>query len=86
MAEKIATLQKLFDKYPRSVYYDDALYESATASLNLDRNEQALSNYRQIITGYSTGSYLKKAMLGEGMVYYNMQTGRQGYPVIQKCN
>jgi TolA-binding protein len=73
MNDKISTLQKLFDRYPKSIYYDDALYEAATASLNIDKNQQALEYYRKIINNYSTGSYLKKAMLGEGMVYYNMQ-------------
>jgi len=73
LADKISTLQRVFDKYPKSLYYDDALYEAATASLNLDKNEQALNYYKQIITSYSSGSYLKKAMLGEAQVYYNMQ-------------
>jgi TolA-binding protein len=73
LAEKITTLQRVFDKYPKSLYYDDALYEAATASLNLDKNEQALNYYKEIITKYSSGSYLKKAMLGEAQVYYNMQ-------------
>ncbi|HRH65279.1 MAG TPA: tetratricopeptide repeat protein, partial [Bacteroidia bacterium] len=71
MAEKVATLQKLFDKYPKSVYYDDALFEAAQASLIAGNNDQALSYYQQIIANYPTGSYMKKAELGEALVYYN---------------
>ncbi|MFN8144669.1 MAG: tetratricopeptide repeat protein [Bacteroidia bacterium] len=71
MAEKVATLQKLFDKYPKSVYYDDALYEAAQASLIIGNNEQALNYYQEIIRNYPSGSYMKKAELGEALVYYN---------------
>lgn len=72
MSEKVSLLQKLFDRYPKSIYYDDALYEAATASLALDKNDAALTYYKKIISEYSSGSYLKKAQLGEAMVYYNM--------------
>ena len=71
MAEKVETLQKLFDKYPKSVYYDDALFEAAQASLIIGNNAQALEYYQQIITTYPNGSYMKKAELGQALVYYN---------------
>lgn len=71
MAEKVTTLQKLFDKYPKSVYYDDALFEAAQASMIIGDNEQALKYYQEIMTNYPSGSYMKKAELGEALVYYN---------------
>lgn len=73
MTEKISTLQRLFDKYPKSVYYDDALYEAAQASMITGENELALTYYHQIIRDYPSGSYMKKAELGEALVYYNQK-------------
>ncbi|REK05041.1 MAG: outer membrane protein assembly factor BamD [Bacteroidetes bacterium] len=71
MNDKVATLQKLFDKYPKSVYYDDALYEAGSASMIAGNNAQALTYYRKVITDFPGGSYVKKAELGEALVYYN---------------
>jgi TolA-binding protein len=69
--EKIATLQKIFNQYPKSIYLDDALYEAANASLVKGDNEQASAWYRRIINEYPSSSYVKKAMLGQGLVQYN---------------
>ena len=71
MSDKVATLQKLFDKYPKSVYFDDGLYEAGQASMILSRYDDALRYYRRIISEFPSGSYLRKAELGEALVYYN---------------
>lgn len=71
MQEKVRTLQTLFDKYPKSVYFDDGMYEAGQASLMLGNYEQALNYYRTIIKDFPNGSYMKKAELGEALVYYN---------------
>lgn len=69
--DKILTLEKLVEKYPKSVYFDDAVYEIAQANLTIGKNEEALENFRKIITDYPSSSYVKKAELGEALVYYN---------------
>jgi len=71
MNEKVNTLQTLFDKFPKSVYYDDALYEAGQASLMLGKYDEALSYFDRVIREFPGGSYLKKAELGEALVYYN---------------
>lgn len=68
---KVNTLQKLLDKYPKSVYYDDALYEAGQACLDMDKNEEALQYFNRIIAEYPTGNYMKKAEMGQALVYYN---------------
>ena len=62
--DKILTLEKLVEKYPKSVYFDDAVYEIAQANLTIGKNEEALENFRKIITDYPSSSYVKKAELG----------------------
>ncbi|MCC7232232.1 MAG: tetratricopeptide repeat protein [Bacteroidia bacterium] len=71
VTEKISTLRRIFDKFPKSPYYDDALYEAGQGSLILGKNEQALEYYRKIISDYPNSSYLRKAQLGEALVYFN---------------
>ncbi len=71
LKEKTATLQKIFDKYPKSVYYDDALYETGNANMISGENDKAQSNFRKLISDYPSSSYVKKAMLGSALVYYN---------------
>ena len=70
MAEKSCHTSKAFDKYPKSVYYDDALYEAAQASLIIGNNEQAL-NYYQKLSAIILRKLYEKAELGEALVYYN---------------
>ena len=62
--EKISTLEKIFSGYPKSVYYDDALYEAANASMLNGNNDQALARYKKLINDFPNSSYVKKAMLG----------------------
>jgi TolA-binding protein len=69
--DKIFTLQKIFSQYPKSIYFDDALYEAANASLIKGDNDQASTWYKKIINDYPSSSYVKKAMLGLGLVQYN---------------
>jgi TolA-binding protein len=71
LKDKAATLQKIFDKYPKSVYFDDALYESGNASMLAGDNAKAQTNFRKLINEYPSSSYVKKAMLGEALLYFN---------------
>ncbi len=69
--EKIASLEKLIEQYPTSVYLDDALYETGQAHLTIDNNGKALTYFSRVINEFPSSSYVKKAELGEALVYYN---------------
>jgi len=84
MADKVSTLQKLFDKYPKSVYYDDALYEAGQASLMLGDHEAAQSYYGTVIRDFPSGSYVKKAELGEALVLYNSKQDDKALAAYQR--
>ncbi|MBK5285329.1 MAG: tetratricopeptide repeat protein, partial [Bacteroidia bacterium] len=68
--EKIATLQNILSKYPSSPYFDDALYETAFANFQTGNGNEALRGYKKIVSDHPQSSYVKKALLGEGLVYY----------------
>ena len=71
LKEKVITLEKIFTQYPKSVYYDDALYESGNASMIAGDNEKAQMHFTKLINDFPSSSYVKKAMLGEALVYFN---------------
>ncbi len=84
MAEKVNTLQKLFDKYPKSVYFDDALYEAGQASLMLGNHEAASEYYGRVIRDFPSGSYVKKSELGLALVYYNSKQDTKALTAYQQ--
>jgi TolA-binding protein len=84
MSEKVNTLQKLFDKYPKSVYYDDGLYEAGQASLMLGNHDEAHTYYSQVIRDFPSGSYVKKAELGKALVLYNSKQDDKALAAYQQ--
>ncbi len=84
MGEKVNTLQKLFDKYPKSVYFDDALYEAGQASLMLGNHDDAQTYYGKVIRDFPSGSYVKKAELGEALVFYNSKQDDKALAAYQR--
>lgn len=71
MSDKIGSLEKLFEKYPKSVYFDDAMYEAGQANMIIGNYSEAMRNFQRIIKDYPSSSYMRKAELGEALVYYN---------------
>jgi len=70
-ADKVNTLQKLFEKYPKSVYFDDGLYEAGQACMAQGNFELSLKYFNRVINEYPNGIYFRKAELGAALVYYN---------------
>ncbi len=70
-AEKVNTLQKLFEKHPKSVYFDDGLFEAGQACMAQGNFELSLKYFKRVINEYPNGIFFRKAELGEALVYYN---------------
>ena len=68
---KITELNGLINKYPKSNYVDDALYEMGKSYVSMGDLNNAIRKYKTIKEKYPTSSYSKKAMLQLGLVYYN---------------
>ena len=69
--EKIEFLQQLVDRYIKSPYFDDALYELAHSSFIIGDNDKALSLFQKVVTDYPKSSYVPKCLDGSGLIYFN---------------
>lgn len=68
---KLTTLNGLITKYPKSVYVDNAYFESARAYVALGQIKDAIYNYKIVKERYPKGSLASQAMLQLGLLYYN---------------
>jgi TolA-binding protein len=68
---KIEELQSMVNRYPKSPYVDDALYEIGRSYVSIGNLDRAIYYYKTTKEKYPKGSYSKKALLQLGLVYYN---------------
>lgn len=70
--KKIQTMQQLLDKYPKSDYVDDAMFEMASAYEERGQTLKAISAYEEICGRYKRANPLvRKARLQIAMLQYN---------------
>ncbi len=69
--KKIEVLQQLVNRYPKSDYADDALYEIARAYLSLNNEQGAIAAYEKILSAYPRSSYARTASIERAMAYRN---------------
>ncbi|MBI2967864.1 MAG: tetratricopeptide repeat protein [Bacteroidetes bacterium] len=69
--EKVQTLLVVTDKYKKSIYLDDAVYETGSGYLELGEPVKALPFFETLINDHPSSSYVKKAMLKSGVINYN---------------
>ena len=84
MNDKVVTLQKLMDKYPKSVYFDDALYQAGQASLIAGNYEKSANYFKKVMTDYPSSAYTSKAELGEALVYYNSKQDEKAMTAFKR--
>lgn len=70
-AQKVAALDRLITKYPRSHYLDDALFEKSRALVMLSREKEAISTLETLLERYSDSSLALKAGIQLGQMYDN---------------
>ena len=68
--EAMTKYESVLTRYPRSEYVDDALYNTAWALINLDRKEEALPIFEQIVAEHSDGRYGARSQFTLGDYYY----------------
>ncbi len=69
--EKINKLDNLIQKYPKSVYVDNAYFEKARAYVAMGDIKEAIYNFKVVKEKYPKGSLASQAMLQLGLLYYN---------------
>ena len=69
--KKIDNLNDFLDKYPNSIYRDDALYELGNTYASEDEDSKAIQSYQTIISDYKKSIYYPKALSKQSLIYYN---------------
>ena len=81
---KIDFLNELIEKYPKSTYCDDALYELSRGSMALNQSLAAENFCKRIINKYPNSSYVKKAIQQLGLIYYNANKNADALRMYKK--
>lgn len=68
---KILAMQQIENKFAKSIYVDDAVYEKGNALLVKEDFNSALNQFDKVITQYPNSNYLSKARLKRGLIYFN---------------
>lgn len=72
-ADKVIALEQLVQRYPKSEYADDALFQLALTYQELQRPQQALVPLRNIVKDYKVNSPLvNQSLLQLGLISYNL--------------
>jgi TolA-binding protein len=75
--KKIEDLTKFLSQFPKSQYRDDALYELGNTYVAEKKSDMAVKTYDQLINENKNGTYTSKAMLRQGLIYYNAENDAQ---------
>jgi TolA-binding protein len=68
---KIATLNSVIAKYPKSNYADDVAFEIPYTYFLMGNYDQAISGLQSMVEKYPRSSYVPRALLTIGLVQYN---------------
>jgi outer membrane protein assembly factor BamD (BamD/ComL family) len=71
--DAMAFYDRLVERYPRSSHVDDALYNKAWCLINLERTEEAVPVFEQIITEHAEGTYGPRSQFTLGDYYYGLK-------------
>ncbi len=88
-ADKILALESLIEKYPKSAYADDALFQLGATYLEIKQSSKASDSFQKLIASYPNSELVNKALLRLGLVAYNsgsLQTAINYYKQIFSHN
>ena len=69
--DKIDQLEEFVKTFERSNLRDDALYELGNSYVKINAVDKAMQTYDQLNSEYRSSPYVSKAMLRQGLVFYN---------------
>ena len=82
--KKIEELTAFIKNYPESNLCQDAIYELANTYVSQGNTEKATSLYQQLQTQYKEGTYTARAMLREGLMFYNKNQNQKALDLLKK--
>lgn len=69
--DKIKNLESFLNRFQKSAYRDDALYELGNTQVATNNTNGAVQSYRKLIEEHPKSPFIARAMLKEGLIYYN---------------
>ncbi len=81
---KIQDLNSFLNRYPRSPYRDDAMYELGNTYVASNNTSQAIQSYNRLIRDVPQSALVPKAMLRQGLIYYNQNEGNKSLERLRK--
>lgn len=72
--QKIQNLNLFVEKYPSSIYVDDALFELGNTYVAEQEDELAIKAYQRILSNYSKSLYYPQALSKQALIYYNKES------------
>jgi TolA-binding protein len=82
--KKIESLVSFLEKYPKSEYRDDVLFELGNTYVTVNKDDQAIKIYDQLLLEFGNGSFVSKAILRQGLVYYNAEKDEKALVKFKK--
>jgi tetratricopeptide (TPR) repeat protein len=81
---KISRLENLITTYPRSEYYDDALYEIGRSYIMLENESKAISTFNRLLSTQPQSNLARKAAIEIGMIYLNQNNQNDAITAFKK--
>lgn len=81
---KIEELNQFLQKYPKSLYKADALYELGNTYVARDNNDAALTAYERIINEVPGSNFTVRTLMKQGLIYYNTGRNEQALAKFKK--
>lgn len=82
--QKIAQLQQLLNKYPSSIYAENAQYEVAVTELQMEQYDKALVSLSSFINEKPQSNLVPRAYLQKGLAYSNTDRNSEAISVYKK--
>lgn len=82
--DKVKTLRLIPNKYPRSGYVDDALFEIANTRLQQEDYPSAIREFEYILSEYPNSIYFRRARMSLGLIYYNKHEDEKALEQFKK--
>lgn len=84
MSDKKDVLNVLMNRFPKSKYNADALFELANTYVALNDLQNAVEGFNRLIAKYPKGKNSRSAKLKLGLTYYNMSDDQKALSVLKK--
>ncbi len=82
--KKIENLEMFLKVYRESIYRDDVLFALGDVYISENKIQQGIDAYDRLINSMPRSSYVPKALLKQGLVYYNGDKGENALTKFKK--